>query len=480
MTAPSSGLGKPGLAVSSPENCTGRRLGPLAILVLAAWCGLFAGLSEVGITVLRKKYIDIDKFYGMSDQFVWLVPAVNLLILGVLGASMCWVARWGALGQKVATRALATVTLIPPIWVAFPRIYGAAGLLVSMGVAMRLVPALERRAQGFERVIRYSFPAAFCLVLVLGASCWAAGRRTAWREASQPLPPPGSPNILFVVLDTVAAGHLSLLGYDRATSPTLEELASRGISFTRARVTALWTLPSHASMFTGRWPHELSTGWRTPLDASFPTVAEYLGKHGYATAGFVANLGYCASDSGLGRGFTTYRDYNFPALTAFHVAVIVDRLVDGFQDIEYFCSDRLQFPYLKVPADLTLRLFARDQKGAAVIRREFLDWLSNRPRPERPFFAFLNFFDAHHPYQLSSTGIHRFGAAPTSDRDVAVIRHWPEIIRRGASRRETAFARDSYDDCVADLDEHLGQLIDELKSPARTRANLGHHHRRSR
>ncbi len=114
----------------------------------------------------------------------------------------------------------------------------------------------------------------------------------------------------------MAAGHLSLYGYDRPTSPTINELAKRGIRFDRAQATSSWTLPSHASMFTGRWPHELSAGWLTPLDGTYPTAAEYLGGRGYATAGFTANYWYCASSSGLGRGFTVYRDFIFPRLTA--------------------------------------------------------------------------------------------------------------------------------------------------------------------
>jgi arylsulfatase A-like enzyme len=129
------------------------------------------------------------------------------------------------------------------------------------------------------------------------------------RETDRPLSAPGSPNFLLIVLDTVGADHLSLLGYQHRTSPTrgyaavlnnidesllgyrhrtsptLEELARPGIRFDRAQATAPWTLPSHAGMFTGRWPHELTAGWMAPLDAADPTVAEYLGSKGYATAG---------------------------------------------------------------------------------------------------------------------------------------------------------------------------------------------------
>jgi arylsulfatase A-like enzyme len=465
MTSRSSGFDEPGTVSSSPENRGGGRTESRTIFIVSAWCGLIAGLLEVGITIIRKKYIDVDHFYGMSDHFVWLVPSVNLLIFVLLGVILSRMVLLGVHGQRVAARALGTLALVPPFWAAFPRIYGAASLLLMMGAAMRLVPALERRSAGLSRVIRITFPAALCLLMVLVAACWAMGKAREWREESRAFPPT-SPNILLIVLDTVGASHLSLLGYNRPTSPTIEELASSGISFSRAQATASWTLPSHASMFTGRWPHELSTGWRTPLDASFPTVAEYLGARGYATAGFVANLSYCASDSGLARGFTTYRDFSFPALTALHTAVIVDRLVDGLQDIESIFTDRLRLPFLKIPAELTWQLFAQERKEAAVINKEFLDWLSKRRQPDRPFFAFLNFYDAHHPYQLPPTGIHRFGTAPSNDRELAVIRHWPEIVKHEPSTQQIAFARDSYDDCVAGLDEQLGQLIDELKRRA--------------
>ena len=111
---------------------------------------------------------------------------------------------------------------------------------------------------------------------------------------------------------------------------------TRGIRFDRVQATSSWTLPSHASMFTGRWPHELSAGWLTPLDRTYPTLAEFLGSRGYATAGFVANYSYCASGSGLERGFTAYEDYMFPRLTAFKAASLVDRSVEGIRGARAF------------------------------------------------------------------------------------------------------------------------------------------------
>ena len=111
--------------------------------------------------------------------------------------------------------------------------------------------------------------------------------------------------------------NLSLHGYSRRTTPNLELLAGRGVRFDLAFATSSWTLPSHASLFTGRWPHELGVDWKSPLKDGTPTLAEYLGAHGYDTAGFVANLDYCSRETGLARGFAHYEDYPIELYDAF-------------------------------------------------------------------------------------------------------------------------------------------------------------------
>ena len=159
---------------------------------------------------------------------------------------------------------------------------------------------------------------------------------------------------MLIVLDTTAADHLSLHGYSRRTSLTLDGLARRGIRFDRARATSSWTLPSHASLFTGRWPHELSAGWLTPLDATHRTLAEFLGSRGFATAGFVANLFYCGADTGLARGFTDYRDYIFPGLSALKMASLIGRPIEGLRAIDDHFPGEDRFDPLPGP-DLEIR-----------------------------------------------------------------------------------------------------------------------------
>jgi arylsulfatase A-like enzyme len=461
-----------GAADMSSQDLAANRLGPFSILVLSAWCGLISGPLEVGITVLRKRLVDQNQLYWMSRHFIWLIPVTNLLIFLAGGVVLSLlVLLGGRRGRSLAPRLLATLTLLPLFWAALPRIYGAAGLLLMLGVAAKLVPAVEQYAGGFRRLVRLSFPVALGLVPILAASVWAGDRLKQWCEDARDLPAPGSPNVLLIVLDTVGADHLSLYGYNRPTSRTLDELAERGIRFDRAQATSSWTLPSHASMFTGRWPHELSASWVTPLDQTHPTLADFLGSRGYSTAGFVANYEYCAFDTGLSRGFTIYRDFIFPELTAFRAAVLVERSLHAIHVVERFLEDWLDLDVFRPAERLIWRVFKHDRKEAAVVNREFLDWLSQRRQPERPFFAFLNFYDAHYPYELPVTGIHRFGplrfgAKPRDKHEAELINDWSLWIKRRPSEHQIAYVRDSYRDCIADLDEQVGLLIDELERRA--------------
>jgi arylsulfatase A-like enzyme len=242
----------------------------------------------------------------------------------------------------------------------------------------------------------------------------------------------------------------------------LGELAARGIRFDEARATSSWTLPSHASMFTGQWPHDLSAGWITPLDGRHPTVAEYLRSRGYATAGFAGNTLYCSWDSGLARGFTTYGDYRFPRPSVFKAAVLVDRFMAQVLAAQRLVEEWLFLDRLGAAMQPFWRRWEQDLKGADAVDREFLDWLSRDRNPDRPFFAFLNFFDAHSPYELRPGGIHRFGERPRNQQEAELLLNKLEGFLHAPSDRLLAPIRDRYDDCVADLDEQLGWLIDQL------------------
>ena len=181
-----------------------------------------------------------------------------------------------------------------------------------------------------------------------------------------------------------------------------------------------------------------------------PTLAEFLGDRGYATAGFVGNTLYCSYDSGLDRGFTHYADYVFGEFATVRTSQVVDLALKTFGQIGRGWMLR--------------QLLIGDRKDAAIINREFLDWLSTRREPRRPFFAFLNYVDAHAPYVFPPGVVYRFGVGPRTEADfLFLLEGWLEFDKQRISASGLALARDSYDNCLAYLDDRLGELFDELR-----------------
>src|SRR5271170_6793493 len=82
-----------GTTSSSPSDLGANRLSLIALLFLSGWCGLVAGLLEVGTIVLSKHTVDPNHLYGMSRHFVWLIPLADLCIFLIAG-SVGWIVRW--------------------------------------------------------------------------------------------------------------------------------------------------------------------------------------------------------------------------------------------------------------------------------------------------------------------------------------------------------------------------------------------------
>jgi len=467
-TTPADGVTAAPGSLGSPAPPS--RLGPLDMLALSAWCGLAAGLLEVGTRVVCRSVGASNQLYMMSRHFVWLAPLSNLVLFSGMGVLLAVATKlWPRRGAWVSPRLICAAAVLPMLFVGGPQIHAGAWLIVALGIAARLVPWLERPATRVKvrRSLMLSFPGLLGVVVVLAGFVLGGDWLKQRREAGRPLPAADAPNVLLIVLDTVRADHLSLYGYPRATSPALERLGKQGIRFEEARATAPWTLPSHASLFTGRWPHELAVKWLTPWRGKFPTLAEYLGSHGYATAGFVANTLYCSYDTGLGCGFTRYDDYELDLehLTPLRTAVLVERAWDGVSKLGLVMSRSLETGRFRPRIESVLKwLLATGRKEAGSINRAFVDWLSHRQEPLRPFFVFLNYFDAHSPYLPPEGGPFRFGSAPRNEADYILLAElWTMVDKLRLAPRYRLLARDSYDNCIAYLDERLGELIDTLQ-----------------
>ncbi|HEX8199745.1 MAG TPA: sulfatase, partial [Isosphaeraceae bacterium] len=425
---------------------------------IAVWLGLVAGLLELGVRLAQGHLSGAVALESLrtNRHVLWMTPVADALLLAACGLVLGLGARaWpGRLRRPAAylLGALAPLALL----LAVPGLYAAAAVLFAGGLAARVVPWAEARARGLRRLVARSLLVLAGAVALLTA---IESTRVTQKErralASLPKAAPGAPNVLLIVLDTVRADHLSLAGYGRPTSPNLQRLAGAGVRFERARATAPWTLPSHASVFTGRWPHELSTGAVRPLDGSYPTLAEFLGAHGYATAGFVANTFYCNAWYGLDRGFARYEDFDQNA--AVTPGEILRSSALGRRIAEL------------VGCAAEVRPGAQgDRKTAARINGDALAWIA--AQAGRPFFAFLNYYDAHGPYQPPEGYRRRFGLAARAPAQAeAILRQFhrqgrgPEPPKAAdLARAATEIRRDAYDDCIACLDDQLGRLFDEL------------------
>lgn len=120
------------------------------------------------------------------------------------------------------------------------------------------------------------------------------------------------PDIVIVVLDTQRVDRLSCYGYEKATTPHLDELAAGATRYTQAISPAHWTLPAHVSILTGLYPVQHTvTQYNSVLPDSIPTLAERLRQAGYFNVLLSNNPFIGAMNNGLRRGFDRVSNYSY-------------------------------------------------------------------------------------------------------------------------------------------------------------------------
>lgn len=401
------------------------RLVPLALATALA-----TGVGELILRLLARRVLPAP--VAINPESVWLGPLSALLVFTPLIVA-AWLAGRLASARAAWTSAvgMASFLAVFDVLLLVPRLHPAALAVLAFGVASQVALVARRRPQLFGRAMRGT-AAVLAAVAVAGGVIQAVRSRTR-ADGAGAAPSGEAPSVLLLVLDTVRAMELSAYGYERATSPSLEAFADSGVRFERAVATAPWTLPSHASLFTGRYQRDLSVGWSTALDSVAPTLAEHFAARGYATGGFIANLRYCAREYGLGRGFQTYRDFALVGSQLVGSTMAGRRLIGLYDDV----FDRY--------------VLAGRKDGARVVD-EFLDW--QEAQGSRPYFAFLNFFDAHEPYAPDAPYDLQFLDAEPATRNL--------VVGRRHDPKEVEGLRGAYDGAIASLDAELGRLFAEL------------------
>jgi len=347
-----------------------------------AWAGataalVLASLVELHLRMRSGSLIALPSDYaaGFASVLPWEAAwaAVGLVVVAGLGrlregwrslppaalgvAAMVDAAARQVLGEAwpgavVEAKGAPTVTPAVLYFVLLPTVATALALLVASALPRRAVGALGP-------------PAALGL-----AACLAPARAA---------PASPGPNLLLVTIDTWRYDHLS--AHPEAAigglTPRLDALAERGTLFTQARAHAPITVPSHASMLSGRAPWEhgaLSNGGTVGDD--LPWLPEQLQEAGWAT-GAVVSGAVIRGPRGFGRGFDRFHDdLREPPRRDDLVAVRLGRLLRGHDDVRVFRGE----------ADRALR------------RAEaFLD----RVDSGRPWFLWVHLYDVHLPHTVS-------------------------------------------------------------------------------
>jgi len=326
-------------------------------------------------------------------------------------------------------------------------------LVLGAVVLATLLLAWAERRVSERRWPRLALVAASLLLLLpRGAGTLAPARTATQPSATSAASAAGRPNLLLLVWDTTRADHLIPYGYERPTTPHLDELARTSTLYENCWSASVFTLSSHVSMLTGLLPSQHGTTLRTQ-SVTAPVIAERLQQAGYRTGAFVGTS-VLAAGRGLERGFEVFDDavdppvcdtqlwrmvHDVQALVAAHVRALGGNgRPHWFQDFER-------------PADEVLA--------------HALDFI--RADDGRPWFALVNLYDVHWPYLPDEVALSAFVRPYAGPLSGWLFRadDWPESHKPDAADR--AHASDLYDaelwDLDRDVDRFLGQL--DLRAP---------------
>lgn len=297
---------------------------------------------------------------------------------------------------------------------------------------------------------------------------------------------PTKPNIILLVLDTHRAERMSVYGYTKDTTPVLGQLAERSMVFDWAIAPAPWTIPSHASMFTGLYPtvHQATQSF-TALPQDIPTMAELLAQHGYETVAFCNNPLISVLDNGLKRGFHKFYNYSgtFPDVPDFGNMSVTKRLQRRAMELLQKISIPIERQFGRSPLLLKLAtmpifvpIWSRTFNFKGNTRRSlqdvalYLRYHASAHR-DRPFFMFINLMETHLPYYPPRKAIDHWLPYFRRDREARAFvqrfntesYRWMAPLIEPLTEAQRHVLSDMYDAEVAYQDRQLYRMFRVLK-----------------
>lgn len=331
---------------------------------------LASGWRDVGRRLVRVEITFYLLQMTLGLVALWLVPGgrVKLLVVALL------LFHWAVYVVANATNRF-RVPLLP-----FFALYSGP-LLLGYGrrgrtAAWRLTGAGASVATLVVIVATPFVRRLLVLLAVLAGPLALAGCRDAGPgTVEDPAPteavsmePGARPNVVLISIDTLRADHLGTYGYARPTSPNIDALARRGVTFERATSPSSWTLPAHASMLTGVSPYRHgATSEATRIRDDVPLLAELLRAHGYHTAAFV-NAPFVSRRYGFARGFASF-DQRFEERRS-DIAqrqAVITRAVDGLEP-PFFLFLHFMDVHTPYRPPKQFNVFARDRRSKQVLK----------------------------------------------------------------------------------------------------------------
>jgi arylsulfatase A-like enzyme len=312
------------------------------------------------------------------------------------------------------------------------------------------------------------WPSLLFVVVAIGV-LWPSRPAVQSAEGFWPIAPPrgsdhssGPPrNVVLIVFDTLRVDRLGCYGYRRPTTPHIDAFAANSVVWDQAFSCSAWTLPSHASIFTGLHPSQHGAGYvpdpreeiRT-LDDRFTTLAEVLRDRGYQTMA-LSNNDFVSPGTNLTKGFQSFASpmvmwYPLRSLTYPFYALFLRK-------------SGLAGPLLG-------QWFARNPGGRETGQLA-AQWLAGRDR-SRPFFLFVNYMEAHLPYEPSRAYREQFVSAADKDRsyqiDQSDLGVWDYLFfgKKLIRKEDVRILSDLYDARVREVDDHFADLLRVIAAEA--------------
>ncbi|MCB9849073.1 MAG: sulfatase [Phycisphaerales bacterium] len=264
---------------------------------------------------------------------------------------------------------------------------------------------------------------AVLLIIVLGGGAFML------RSEQKRRPVADGPNVLLIVLDTTRADFFSCYGYPKETTPRMDAIAGEGVRFTNAFATDFWTVPSHATIFTGLYPSEAGTTSETMmLQPENVTLAERFCDAGYRTGAVVMNA-WLSRECGFAQGFDDYQE-------AWRSTASADNPTAGDPDS------------VKPAEDVAA-------------------WIRGRVAEKQPFFMFVNINVPHLPFRPPARLRNRFLSKRYPPEQIMRITNitdgWGQLAGvLELSDEDHELMRDLYAAEIAFTDEWVGMIYDAL------------------